>query len=489
MTDMLLGAWTSWQIERAKSKWMLGGGVRWKPGEPLKLLFAGYNGAGNTGSDVRVEEMLRQVRQILGAERTELSVMSQNLERTRNYFKGSRQVHLPDVFPPFLYKEVRKSHGVVGCEGSMFKSKFANALTTMIIGSLGIAAAENKLSIGYGADADKMDPMLQKMTREYCGSSLVITRNVESQATLSELGVPTELGTDTAWTFEPLGAEYGREALKRAGWDGTTPVLIVCPINPYWWPVRASVGKFMARTLTGGYRESHYRSLYFHNAGPKVDAAYGKYIGAMAGAVETFKKRRRVFPILVAMERLDARACHLMAERLPGTPIFTADDYDMYQLVSILRCGGLMVSSRYHGIVTCMPALVPSAGVTMDERIRNNMLERGHKHLLFTVDEPQLEEKLVEAMESLLRDGDATREGIARNVVRNLKLMARMGVYFEQETKKIYPEFPVRAGIHYWEEYLPPLSPVLRKLVENYDTQEEPAGGNPSLIGRQHTSA
>jgi polysaccharide pyruvyl transferase WcaK-like protein len=40
----------------------------------------------------------------------------------------------------------------------------------------------------------------------------------------------------------------------------------------------------------------------------------------------------------------------------------------MYQLVSILRRCHLLVSSRYHGIVTCMPALVPSAGVTMDER-------------------------------------------------------------------------------------------------------------------------
>jgi len=32
----------------------------------------------------------------------------------------------------------------------MFKSKFANALTTMMIGSLGFASSENKLSVGYG---------------------------------------------------------------------------------------------------------------------------------------------------------------------------------------------------------------------------------------------------------------------------------------------------------------------------------------------------
>jgi hypothetical protein len=125
----------------------------------------------------------------------------------------------------------------------------------------------------------------------------------------------------------------------------------------------------------------------------------------------------------------------------------------------------------------------------MDERIRNNMLERGHKHLLFTVDEPQLEEKLVEAMETLLRDGDTIRDGIARNVVRNLKLMARMGVYFEQQTKKTYPEFSVRSGIHSWEEYLPPLNSGLRKLVERYDAPEEGVGGGASMMGAQRTSA
>ncbi len=65
----------------------------------------------------------------------------------------------------------------------------------------------------------------------------------------------------------------------------------------------------------------------------------------------------------------------------------------MYELVSVLRACDLMVSSRYHGIVTAMPGLVPSAGVTMDERIRNLMHERGHEDLLMTVDDPDLEAK------------------------------------------------------------------------------------------------
>ena len=203
MMDLVLEAWVSSLIELNKLEWTLGAGKAWKPGEKLKLLFAGYNGTRNTGAYVRVHEMLRQIERILGPSNIDLSVMTQNFDLSRGYFGDAKQVHLPDVFPPFLHREVRKNHGVVGCEGSMFKSKFANALTAMIIGALGIASAQNKLSVGYGAEAGAMDSFLQKMCKRYCSNSVIITRNIESQAVLGKLGVPTELGTDTAWTFEP----------------------------------------------------------------------------------------------------------------------------------------------------------------------------------------------------------------------------------------------------------------------------------------------
>src|ERR1700757_511432 len=262
MMDFVLEAWVSANIERAKARWMLGAGKPWQSGEKLKLLFAGYNGTRNMGSDVRVEEMLRQIRHILGGERVNFAAMTFDFERSRGYFQDTSQVHLPDIFPPFLANEVPKHHGVVACEGSMFKSKFANALATMMIGSLGIAAAENKLSVGYGAEAGHMDPLVAKMCARYCKNSLVITRNVESRTVLRELGVPTELGTDTAWTFEPLPPEYGQRVLRQAGWDGKLPVLVVCPINPFWWPVKASVAKYALHAATGAYDDSYYRTVY-----------------------------------------------------------------------------------------------------------------------------------------------------------------------------------------------------------------------------------
>ena len=478
MMDLVLEAWTSSLIELSGALWKFGAGHAWQPGQPLKLLFAGYNGTRNTGSDVRVEEMLRQVRRVLGDKNVALSVMTFDPERSRGYFAGTRQVQLPMIFPPFLFREVRKNDGVITCEGSMFKSKFANALSTMTIGALGIASSENKISVGYGGEAGAMDPMLEKMCGHYCRRSLIITRSEESQAILSKLGIPTELGTDTAWTFEPHPAEVGRKALSDSGWDGRTPVLAICPINPFWWPVKPSVAKLIARKTIGAYKASHYSSVYFHNAGPAVDAAYKQYLGAIAGAVNAFRNKYNVFPILVAMERLDARACDALAPQLGGVPVFTSDAHDMYELVSLLRCCSLMVSSRYHAMVTSMPGLVPSAGITMDERIRNLLRERGHEHLLLTVDDPDLESKLLLVMERLAAEADAVREGIGRSVVRNLKTMARMGVFLGRAVHKCYPEFPVRSGVHGWEEYLPPLSANLLRLFETYDGATAAAAGD-----------
>ncbi len=468
MMDFVLEAWVSGNIERAKAAWILGKGERWRPRQKLKLLFAGYNGTRNTGSDVRPEETLRQLRHILGTDNVAFSAMSQNFDLTRGYFAGAEQVHLPDVFPPFLSREVPKHHGVVVVEGSAFKSKFANALTTMIIGSLGTAAAQNKLAVGYGSEAGYMDPLVAKMCGRYCKDALIITRNEESRTVLRSLGVPTELGTDTAWTFQPLPPEYGRKALTDAGWDGKLPVLIVCPINPFWWPVKPSLVKYAARSTTGAYKDSHYRTVYFHKSGADVDVAFERYLTSIAKAVDAFRQRRRVFPILVATEALDARACRRISEKLGGLPVFTSEEHDMYQMVSILRAGHLMASSRFHGIVTSMPALLPSAGITMDERIRNLMRDRGHEELLMNVDDPDLEPKLLAALEKLATDGEKVADGIGRTVVKNLKVMARMGVYFEEEVQRRYPDFPTRKGQWSWEDYLPPMDEGLRRLCGMY---------------------
>jgi hypothetical protein len=109
----------------------------------------------------------------------------------------------------------------------------------------------------------------------------------------------------------------------------------------------------------------------------------------------------------------------------------------------------------------------------MDERIRNLMRERGHEHLLLDVDDAELEWKLFDVMVALCKETDRVRDDIGRTVVKNLQLMARMGRYLEDHVARRYPEFPVRTGTLNWEDYLPPLSPTLRRLLEHYGSQTQ----------------
>jgi hypothetical protein len=114
----------------------------------------------------------------------------------------------------------------------------------------------------------------------------------------------------------------------------------------------------------------------------------------------------------------------------------------------------------------------------MDERIRNLLRERGHDDLLLTVEDPDLGEKLAVVMDRLAANADAVREGIAHSVVRNLRSMARMGMYLERAVHQQYPEFPVRSGVHGWEEYLPPLDANLDRLLNTYESAAAAAAGN-----------
>jgi hypothetical protein len=112
------------------------------------------------------------------------------------------------------------------------------------------------------------------------------------------------------------------------------------------------------------------------------------------------------------------------------------------------------------------------------------MRERGHEHLFLTVDDPDLEPKLLNVMETLYATADSVREGIGQTVVRNLKVMARMGVILEDVVRQTYPEFPLRTGVLGWEDYLPPLSPTLRDLVERYDDAAHPAPAQAVAVSR-----
>ena len=148
--------------------------------------------------------------------------------------------------------------------------------------------------------------------------------------------------------------------------------------------------------------------------------------------------------------------------------MFVSDEHDMYQLVSILRHATLLLSSRFHAIVSTLPAGVPAVGVTMDERIANLLTDVGHKELLLRVDDHDLTPRLIDALRDGYRRREQLRESSLRFVPSQLALLAQMGMDFEDELMRVYPEFPKREVARSMENYLPPLSANLTRLLEAY---------------------
>ena len=193
------------------------------------------------------------------------------------------------------------------------------------------------------------------------------------------------------------------------------------------------------------------------------------YISGIAGALNAFLSSKKYFPILVGMEQLDRMACEALAPRLKfDAPLFISDTYTMYDMVSVLRRCRLMVSSRFHAIVTSMPGLVASGGITMDERIRNLMNDRGHQDLFLEVDDPDLEARTLTMLERLDRDAPEISADIARAVPRQIQLMGQMGIDFADEVSRVYPDFPRRDLPRTWDAHLPELSPELQALLEGH---------------------
>ena len=118
---------------------------------------------------------------------------------------------------------------------------------------------------------------------------------------------------------------------------------------------------------------------YFHRSGADVDEAQERYIDAIARGVRTFRETYDVFPICVGMEMLDRGACEQLSRKLGGALVFVSDELDP-PMVSLIRCADMLLSSRPRHRVLDGGA-VPSAGITMDERIHNLMIDRGTPEL------------------------------------------------------------------------------------------------------------
>jgi polysaccharide pyruvyl transferase WcaK-like protein len=429
----------------------------------LKLLFVGYAGAGNIGSDVRTIEMIRHIQFLLGTN-VKISLMIISKKYAGNIFNGVKTLH-PDYTPTFLYREIVKHHGVIVCEGSLFKSNFSPVLTWNMLAAMGLALVENKLAIAYGAEAGWMDIKTQQFAQRHCQESLILCRNQQSVRKLEPLALRTAAGADPAWTFEPNTTVDTKAMLRAAGWDGKQKLIAICPINPFWWPVRPD--PLRAKQLTNPIDEQYHQSVFFHQQSPTITKKYQHYLQSLATVIQTLRREQKLFPFIIGMERLDRSACeHLAALVDFPPPIYVSDEWDIHVIVSLLRCSSYLLSSRFHAIVTALPARVIPIGIAMDERIENLLMELGHPELKIAADDDLLAEKILQLFVNLPTEKIAS--ATVKMTARQLQQMGQMGITFREEVKRVFPEFSLPTLPTHWREHLPALSLNLQQILTVY---------------------
>lgn len=408
---------------------------KWAPGKKLKILFVGYTGARNTGSDVRVAAIVRQVRQLFGADQVQITVMTLDPKTLEGYFE--RDVELltfSSLFPLDLFRACAHHHAAILCEGSTLKSTFANALTLFLCEASGIMASQGKPCLAYGAEIGEMEPFLEKAAVRLCRDTYFITRTENSLAALKKLGLHGHAGTDAAWSYDgAIGTSEAEDLLRRQGWDGVKPLLGLAVIDPFCWPVRASPAKWLRSRLTGNLR-GQYDKWYFFSDSPQRREAYEAYIRDIAEAANTFMTEQDAFPVLIGMERVDEKPCRALEARLERSgAMFLSGDSGADIMTGILRRLDLLVTSRYHAAVLSMEGGCPIIALSMDERLDGIMNELGsdRRYLLHTGD-TGFAEKLTDAMHTAYSERDAIRNHIQEALPEYQKRLADMGAFMKE---------------------------------------------------------
>lgn len=377
---------------------------------PVRILVIGYIGVGNTGSDLRAIETIRQLQKMCPEVGLKISIFALGTLFDHAVLQSTRCYRASSAYLPDALSEAIDEHDVVmNVEGSTYTSRFSDALAALLIGGLGLAAARGKIACAYGVDSGMMSSRLARFALATSHGTLVFARSAGAFQQLTALGIDVRRGADSAWgyracsRFEELGGT-SEPVDKRLGYA------VLCPINPFWWPVRTDVKR--AAQLDAARRDSplRYGGMFFHTWDGQRAESFGQYRDNFAAVARGLAKRGFV-PVLAAMERLDLPACEAIAETLPfPIRIVARGSASLDDIVRTIEGAACVVTSRYHGSVLAMANRVPVVGVSIDERIAQLFDEYGLGHWWYSCEMPSFAQAVLDRLDDVMAvGGDAVR--------------------------------------------------------------------------------
>lgn len=411
----------------------------WQPGQRLRILLVGYNGARNTGADARVVALTQQLQQLLGTDRAELTVMTLDEDNVKGYFAPAVRLYRFTTFFFFsLLRATSRSHIAVLCEGSTLTRTFADALTIFYCEAAGIMQRQGKPCIAYGSEVGIVEGWLGRLCTDLCRSTYFIVRTEASLHNLQALGLHGHVGTDTAWTFQtPEGEAWAKEVLHNAGWDGNQPLIGTAVIDPFCWPVRPSLWRWIKAVITGD-RTLQYDKMFFFSESEERHHRFHTYLSEVAKAVNRYQHEHNGFVVILGMEKLDTKACQMFEQMIEGPhAVFTSLRCNVFQMTGLLRQLSLLVTSRYHAAVLSMEHANPIVAVSMDNRLDGVMSETNlAKDYLHHVDDADLGEHITASLHLADRHRDDITNHIRHHLQEYKMQVEKMSIFFAKWLKE-----------------------------------------------------
>jgi polysaccharide pyruvyl transferase WcaK-like protein len=380
-----------------------------------------------------------------------------------------KRIRFDGYLPDSVVRAVDEHDCVIACEGSMFKSNFSSALSALMATAIGRAVRTAKPAFAYGAEVAGMDSGLEKFVKDAVGNAPIFCRSEASLRNASNIGLTALPGADTAWTFQATQADRSRQLMSESGWDGHSPIVTICPANPFWWPVRANPQMAMEMQRTGEHASLSYGSIFFHADSKEISQKYQRYVEHMARSAAAIASERKAFPVLVAMERMDVTTCEAIANVMESNDgrrprIIVGYTCRLCDIVGMLRLSTLLISSRFHAIVLSLPGLVPTIGVANDERIRNLLGDSGASERVIDASDTNLCDRILASARRLNpEEASATARLTVR---REIRAMGLMGIAFADDIRKLRPDVVLPDRGRHWSNYLPRVSDSLLDILD-----------------------
>lgn len=405
----------------------------YQSGETLKILLVGYNGARNTGADARVVALTQQLEKVLDGQKFSLTVMTLDEQNVSGYFSEAVRIwHFTTVFMWSLLKACSQHHVAILCEGSTLTPTFAEALCVFFCEASGVMDRQGKPCLAYGSEVGRLEGWLAKLSKDLCSNTYFIVRTEESLQNLKTLGLKGHIGTDTAWTFlDPEGEEWARQRLLEAGWDGRQPLMGVAPLDPFCWPVRPSLWRWLYALITRDF-SLQYDKLYFFSHSRERRERFDRYLSAMIAATNQYSKEHNAFVVILGMEKLDTRVCELMEQQIERPhAVFTSKRCNVFQMTGLIRQLSILLTSRYHASVLSMERSIPIIAVSIDGRLNGVMREVGlADHYLHQATDPDLRDHIITSLQMTGKHEQEIQETIRQQLKQYKEKTEAMSQFF-----------------------------------------------------------